>query len=221
MPDPLPGIASVQLLSFTDTLQEISNTFHIAKDGLSDPPDLTTLQQLADELYTWLGTSYLGTMVTNHTFQAIICKQVPDPTGATVIEEAQHVVGAVGTRSSDGSDTVPHSLCGLLQLKTPNASRRFRGHLFLPPCYGSGPLNGDALKTSSTYWTNAGTFAGKLAGGVVGSGSRWTGTHLTDWNLVIYSRAAQLAGQPSIANVSQVVRGPKVRWLRSREIGTV
>lgn len=213
------GLAGVTFLSTAPNGQGISNTFHVSNPGAGSPPDLTELTALGTDLVTWFGTAYRATLGTTSTLVNVTTRQVSDPTTPSVILEAVTVVNGAGSRSVGAGSSVPYSLCGVLSLHTPNASRRSRGHMFLPPCQVSGPLAGNLLNTGDAYYTNAVALAAKFAAGC-GVSPTWTGSHLSNYGLVIYSKTAAKVGAPSVSLCSAATINPSVRWLRSRERGT-
>ena len=103
-------------------------------------------------------------------------------------------------------------------MKTPNASRRFRGHNFLPPIVDVASLSGNVLDPSAAYATAAAAYVAKLQTGCQPSVT-WTGTDLSAWSLCIYSHAAAVLSSPSVAAVQLVTLKSKVSFLRSRERG--
>lgn len=212
------GLARVNFLSTLGSGQAVSNTFYIAKPGADTPPDFDTLGALATDLKAWFQTSYLACLVAQDTFKQITCYQVTDPTDPEIVEESTVTVAAVGTGNA-GPRTTPDSISAIMSLRTPNASRRFRGHLFLPGGWYSGDLNGDVWTISSDTWrTNALALVGKFSDGLLPTVS-WTGDDLPDWNLAVFSKAAAIAGVANVANVNACVFDEKVHWLRSRERG--
>lgn len=211
------GQIAVQFLGHTASGQTTSNSFHIANAAAGSPPDLTELQNVGAQLLTQFSATYRALGVTTWTWDSIITKQVVDPLNPVVYLEAVTNVALAGTRTIAGH-AVPEALCGVVSLKTPNASRRFRGHMFAPPAFNDATLSGNLLDSGNAYWTNLGLFAAELFKGTP-LGSGWTGAQLSHYELVIYSKTAALAAQPSVANVSGVTVKTKASFLRSRERG--
>lgn len=197
--------------------QAVSNTFHIADPGAGSPPGFTDLLALADEVNTWLGTEYRQLMSDQCTHDAVIARQVSDPLNPVIVLEATKTVGVAGTRSSTGNH-IPEAICAVIAEKTPNASRRFRGHMFAPPAVNQAAVNGDNLATTDAYWTALAAYIAKLQAGCQPTVT-WTGTHLASYELSIYSKKAASLGQPNVAAVSLVTPRLKAAWLRSRERG--
>jgi hypothetical protein len=105
-----------------------------------------------------------------------------------------------------------------VSLKTPVASRRFRGHNFLPPIMDVASLSGNNLDTSAAYWTAAAAYVAKLQTGCAPTVT-WTGTNLSAWRLSIYSKKAASLSLPQNADVQLCQLKNKVSFLRSRERG--
>lgn len=213
----LAGLIRLNFSGHLNSLQQTSNTIHISDDGAGSAPDFTELLAVATQAAAQFSTSYRSVAVTSWTFDTITAKQVVPPGDTTVPLEATYSVNLAGTRTVSGDD-LPESLCACLAFKTPNASRRFRGHVLLPPAMDSSAFAGNNLDTGSTYWTNCEAFATELAKGTPG-GAGWTGSALSAYQLVIYSATAQGLSLPSVANVQTLVLRQKASWLRRREQG--
>jgi hypothetical protein len=220
---PLDGLASVQLLSHDGQGQEISNTFFVSDETASAEPSLAELTGIAADFAALAVTPYKALLHTSNTFDLIKVSQVADPTVTPpeVVMAAVHGVGGAGTRTTSTLPVTPKEMTGLLKLTTPNASRRFRGHLFLPAFLDSQAFANDSLDQSSVWWTAANAFRLVLDSGRVDATPRWSGATISKYSLVCFSRAAAKLGQASVANVSQTSLSTKVRWLRSRNKGTV
>jgi hypothetical protein len=213
------GLAQAQILSTLVDGQRVSNTFYLSHAGAGAPPDLPALTQLGTDLNAWLGTQYIGVLPTNATFDSITVRQVANPTSPTIVLESTHLNGSNGTRAVASGDATPKSLCALIKLRTPNASRNFRGHLFMPPIQISVGLAGNVFIAGSAYISAIDALVTKLAAGALASPT-WTGTELSNYGLVIYSKTLALRALPSVALCNQVAHDLRVRWLRSRERGT-
>ena len=213
------GLAKVTFSSTLASNQQVSNTFYVGKASLGSPPDLTTLGNLASDLQTWFSTTYRAILDTSAKWDSITVYQVPDPTAPAVPLEYQLAVALAGTRTPAGS-IGPGSLCGVIQLKTPNASRRFRGHLFAPPSLNGGDVgSGDKINLASGYGLQLSNLAAKFAAGA-GTSPTWTGTTLASWTLSIYSKRAASLGLASVAICNTAVADGRWHWLRSRERGS-
>lgn len=214
----LNGLCAVTFLGHAGNGQVSSNTFHISHEGAGAPPDEPTLMALAAELQTAFAASYVGLGTTDWTWDQIVTKQVSDGTSADVLLEGAKVVNLPGAITNAGP-YIPYGLCGCLSFKTAAASRRFRGHLLLPPCKVAAAVDGNILKTTGDYWMNMGALATAFALGTVG-GAGWAGAHLADYKLAVFSRTAARLSVPSVANATAVIRKPTVSFLRRRERGT-
>ena len=219
----LAGLISLQLVSHIDNGQQISNTIHVSDETAGSPPDLTHLQGVVEEFAALAVTPYKNLLTTADTFDTIIGKQVADPLSVPpdVVLEYQHTVGGAGTRTFPAANRGPDQLCGLVGFYTPNASRRFRGHNFMPPLHDNTQLQGEALSPTGSYYIAMGGWVTFLQTGLVNATTRWTGSHLGAYSIVIYSKRAAQTGQPSVANCSAILRSTQTRWLRSRARGTI
>jgi hypothetical protein len=213
----IDGLIKVNFLSHLSDAQVVSNTFHIVNPGAGAPPDETELLNVATEAAAQFATSYKSLHVVSSFWDVVVCKQVSDGLAADVLLEATYAVAAAGTRTETGS-YIPNGICGVASIKTPNASRRFRGHLMLPPCRTAGSVDGNVLNSSNAYTTAANAFIADLNDGTVGGGG-WSGASLGDYNLCIFSRTAALASDPPVANAQTVILRPKASFLRRRERG--
>jgi hypothetical protein len=210
-------IAEIQCLAHTDLGQTISNTYHVSRPSGS-APDLATLQGLADDWVTYFSATYRATLATQFVWDSIIARQVVDPTSVDIRLEATHITNLAGTRGSV-THGVPASICALVSMKSPIASRRARAHVFMAPAYNAADLNGDNFLGAASYLTNIDAYVAKLATGC-SPVPTWTGSTLSGWYLAQYSRAAALQSLAHAYACTAVVRSAKVRWLRSRERGT-
>lgn len=213
----LDGLARITMLGHSASNQVSSNTVHISNDGAGAPPDFNELADLAEQWADQFDTTYRGMGHTTWTWDQVVAKQVIPPGDTTVALEAAFAVAAAGTRTG-ASPYLPEAICGCLALKTPNASRRFRGHILLPPALVQTSVSGNNFNPSEPYWTAMGALGTELAKGTPG-GSGWTGSALANYNLVVYSSTAQGLSLPSVANVQTLVPRAKVSWLRRREQG--
>lgn len=213
----LAGLASLQLLGHNAQGQTTSNTLHVSNDGAGSAPDFNALLQLATDFATEFATVYRALSPASWTWDAVVAKQVVPPADTTVPLEATHNVALAGTHTLAGIG-VPQAVCVVVAFKTPNASRRFRGHNMLPPLADGGAIDGNNLASSSTWKTAALAYVAELTKGTP-TGGGWTGSELSNYGLVIYSRAAQAQSLPSVANVQLVVLRDKIAWLRRREQG--
>jgi hypothetical protein len=214
----LNGLVTVNFLSHLSDAQAVSNTFHLSNQGAGSPPDEAHLEALASQLHDQFAVTYRALHVVSSVWDTITCTQVSDGLANDVLLQATFAVAQQGTRTESGT-YVPNGLCGVASLKTPNASRRFRGHLMLPPCRTAGSVDGNALNPTNAYYTAAAAFAAEMAKGSP-TGAGWTGSELGDYFLAIFSKTAALNGDPAVANVQTVIIRPKASFLRRRERGS-
>jgi len=212
------GLAKINIIAGPDTGQLSSNTFYLSHAGAGSPPDLTELTGLVNDLNTWINSTYRAIFPSTRFLQSISAEQVSDPTAPVVQEKYLLTVHQAGTRAPTGT-SVPESLCAVIRLRTPNASRNFRGHNFMPPMTTYASLSGNLLNTSDSYYTSILAYVAKLAAGASPSPS-WTGSTLSNYGLVIYSKTLAKLAQPSVALCNAVVIDGLVHFLRSRERGT-
>lgn len=210
-------VVSVNFHSQTDLGQDISNTIHLTRAGGS-APSLADLTTLATDVTTYFSATYRATMANQFTWLSTTVKQVVDPTTVDNPLEYVNPVNLAGTRGAITHNS-PASLCALIQLKTPVASRRARGHIFLAPSYAQNEMNGDVYNGAAGYAVGVIAFAAKLATGCSPTPT-WTGTGLSTWYLGCYSKRAAQLGVPHAFACTAAVWSPQVRFLRSRERGT-
>lgn len=211
------GLIAVNIRSHEADLQQTSNTFHIFNPSAGAPPDVTELTTVATQLVTQFATLYRAMIVTTGTLDEIVCKSVNLPGGSDIPGEATATVNAAGTRTIAGT-ALPKALSGLIALRVPAATRRFRGHMFMPPIFNSGGVAGNNLDTSNAYYTAVVAYAAELAKGTP-TGSGWTGSSLSHYQLVVYSPTQAAAALPYTGLVQTAVVRLHVSFLRSRERG--
>lgn len=218
MANALNGAARVNFLSIAANGQAISNSFHLWDSGAGSSPDYAELAGLATDIQTYLAAAYEDTLTTGDTLSKITCYQVADPSAPEPVLEAAVFPNHVGTLSPSPR-TTPMSVAGCIQLKTPVASKRYRGHMLIAGAPANSDLSANKFATGSAWWPKAVAWAAKLATGCAPTPS-WTGSHLSTYELSIYSKVAQLAGDPGFAPCTAVIVDPLVHWLRSRERGS-
>lgn len=212
------GSALLQIQSHLASGQAIRNSLHVVHASAGSPPDYTELLQLADDFWSYVGTEYRAMLPTGGTVDQILAKQVNDPTAPAVLIEAAFPVAEAGTLATS-NEGAPEQACALLSLKTPNASRRFRGHMFMPPPLMARQQDGQIWDAAATYFTGVVAYAAKLQDGA-GPTPSWTGSVLHNYILNIFSLAAATDAVAPFAEVQTVSASPAVRWLRSRGRGT-
>jgi len=220
---PLNGLIRVNLIGTALSNQQVANTFYVGELSSNSAPSYDKLQGVAEDLYTWLGTQYRATIHDATTFNRIECHQVADPTVVPPELTLKYVktVDLPGTRAQSGSTITAQQECALLAFATGIASRKFRGHNFLPPALDIAALNGANWSSTSTYWLSCVQYKARIEAGIEGASSRWTGPELGNWVLVQYSRKARLDGQAWVQTTQAVTLSPEIRWLRSRSKGTI
>jgi hypothetical protein len=211
------GMVRVNFLSTLHSGQAVSNTFYLHDDGAGSPPAFDDMVTLANDLDAWFEAFYCALLQEDDLFKSITVYQVADPTAPEPVLEATNHVNSPGTNGA-GPRGTPDSIAALLSFKTPNASRRYRGHIFLPGTPDPSDLNGYVYVPTGGWKDARQALALSFAAGII-TDITWTGDKLPDYNLVIFSKTAALAGGSPVANVSAVVRDDRVHWLRSRERG--
>lgn len=211
------GLARISILSFDISGQAVSNSFYVVDPGAGSPPNDGELAGLLTDLSAWFDTTYLALLWTGSTLDSWSAKQVVAPGGSDVPIEHVLSINAAGTAGSAGSTLLPEPICPVVSLKTGFASRRARGHMFLPPALKSGSTDRQTFQTG-TWWTAVQAYTAKLAAGC-GSSPSWTGTHLSNYNLCVYSKTADAAAETAIFACTTAVTGTKVHYLRSRAKG--
>lgn len=212
------GVASLQLQSHIASGQAVRNTVHVWDSGLGAPPTYAQLLALATDFWAYVGTTYKACLATTGTVDQVIAKTVADPTDPGVNIEAAYTVNAAGTLALS-NEVAPSEACAILSLKTQNASRRFRGHLFMPPAQMARQLQGEVWDTSGSYYTAVAAFAAKLDDGC-GPSPSWTGSTLSGYELQIYSNKAASLSLASLSPCTTIAAPSRVHWLRSRGRGT-
>ena len=220
---PLDGLAQVQFQSQAANFQEISNSWYLTKRSAGSPPDLATLNALAIDLVAYLKTTYLGMLMNSSTLQWVRVRQVKDPSvpGGDTIQEAAAFVGLPGVRTPGTAIGIPQEACTVIQFQSPFASRRFRGHNFMPPIALATELAGENVDSSKPYYVAVQAYVTQLGHGIDGAPTRWTGTELPGYSLACYSHRAQVLSLPSVAEVTNIGAPLRVHWLRSRNKGTI
>jgi len=215
---PLSDIVRVQFKSLVSPIsQTCLNTFHIGKAG-SGIPSLATMTALATELQTAFTSTYRGMLRTADSWQSIIVSQIADPLDPDPEVRFEKTVNLAGTRTNPAT-TVPDAICAVASLRSPLASRRYRGHLFLPPSLDQASIAGQAFLTSNAYFLAAQALVATFATGV-GPSQTWAGTNLSTWQLVLYSKRDRLDTGTYQTAVSAVTLSSTIHWLRSRQRGT-
>jgi|SRR5215471_431678 len=219
---PINGLASVNILASDPVGQTTSNTFHVVNESSSDPPDLAHLKGIADDLTTMVTNTWPLMLVVGSSLNSITVRQVRDVTVTPKedVLEFSKALGNAGARTVTGNQ-LPRQVCALMQFRSVVASRRFRSHNFLVPCFSEAAVNGDVFAGGSeSYWSNINGWKSNLATGLADAPTRWSGTTISQYSLCNFSNKAQSFHLPSVALTSALIISPKVRWLRSRNKGT-
>lgn len=172
--------------------------------GIGTEPDP---QDVADGVWSLLGTAFLGTLPTDVTCDDLVVTEQVLPPAIGV--QAAHHVGAVGTGFT-ASNELPKAMVPLVNLHSGAVSRSARGHLFL--C-----SSGKSSTLTAGTWTSAAqtiynTFAALLDNsftiGTIGA---------TDVHPCVYSRTRHQRGtDPHNFQVVAATLKIQPTWLRSR-----
>jgi len=219
---PLKGLIECQFLSVAADGQAISNTFHVTNASTGSAPDLSELAGVAVDLKAWCATQYEAMLQPDSTFQYINTKQVRDPqvSPPELVQIHNEYLGVPGTGTPGPSQHMPQEMCAIIRKSTSTASRRFRGHMFMPPGKDGTQVNNESWSQTGQYWLACDAFRAKLSAGVRNAASPWTGSHLASYVICVYSRRAAQLGQPSVGELSGLQTQLKIHWLRSRKRGT-
>jgi hypothetical protein len=193
--------------------RDIANVFHVKADPIL-LADERSADDVADDVWSWLGTAYKAVLATEGTVLTVtVVEDVLDPV-VTLPATAQKVVNEAGTLSTPNN--LPVELTMHMKFTTGVPLRGAVGGMFLPPPLASTFLSSDGLSflTSGAYWTAAGTLASTLL-----SGHDWnaTTTPAGHESLIVYSRTRRQRGETNyFFDVNAAVRNPLPTWLRSR-----
>jgi len=210
-------LVRVQLLGLTSDGQAVSNTWHFRTDEAT--PNLAKLQGFVDGFITSEEEdNYLALMPTVDRLQRVTASQVVIPlTGDDVPIEASSFPDHTGTGGTGPFD-LPDEACCLLSLHTGFASRRARGHNFLPP-----PREKAMLATEGGVWKSTNYFA-RCQDFSNGIDANWLeGTehaaYVEGMDLCVFSRTAAMANAEVDQYAFKVTNTSvhnHVHWLRSR-----
>jgi hypothetical protein len=214
----LADLMSVTFLATGDDDQAIRNTFHV-HNATDDISDQATLAGTAVDVYDYFKTTYRAMLTDGMTFEGVSVSQVVNPADPGEYLTQQHLEPVAGTRTG-GSTTCPQEICAVLSEATPVSSRRFRGHMFLPPARLIAALSGSGFATGNAYWTAVSNFRSTFEDGMTGTAT-WTGTYLSHAELVCYSQRAATVGSDIVwVGIGSVSVRNRAHWLRSRGRGT-
>lgn len=166
-----------------------------------------SLHDLLEGAHDWLWTNWMACLHPAYSGDALRCYRIDDPT--LVGEKAESGVGTL-TIPAGSHEWLPKEAALVLTLRTARGGRRYRGRMFIPsPRLGVYLLDNTNWDSSTSYWTNVGTFASAIA-----SGHDYThGTELTPAHLSarVWSRVAG-----TTEDVTSTLRRAQIHWLRSR-----
>ena len=210
-------LAGVRITSELQDGQLVVNTFHFRVDETL--PNEAKLQGFVDG---WSGSDasddYLGTAPVYSTLRRVDAFQVVVPlSGSDVPIEVSAFPDDAFTGGS-GTLNLPDQACALLRLHTGFASRRARGHNFLPPSQKADQLDGSRHWASGGYLGNCQNFAATVA-------DQWlTGqehpAYVEGMDLCVFSHVAAMedAATDDLAfRVTSLTVDTHVHWLRSRQ----
>lgn len=208
-------IYRASFISSKATLQVV-NTLHVLTGSTLAPQSGDYLPtELADDLYTALGTAYRAHLPDGYTWEKISVTTITDPNEpAQVPTVGEHQVGLLGNRALADTD-LPPTLCGHVTWLTGLAGRSFRGRMFMPPIETKGAISADLIGDLVPYSTTLRTFAALVQTGNDAPGgaypARWAGQ---DSEFVVYSPTRhKQAADPAAA--------PIIAWRYTREISSL
>lgn len=129
--------------------EQIVNVFHCL-DTAELSPDLLDASNLADAVYSWVGTEYRNLLTSQDTWDEI---KVTSAVGVGDVP-TQHVrpVGLPGTYAGV-DDKLPRELCVWAKASTNTPLRSARGGMFLPP-----PRSASLLASGQLWATGVGGY---------------------------------------------------------------
>jgi len=171
-----------------------------------------SVQNVVDEVDTWLTTAYRGLLQTNATLNALRCFHIPAVYGddSDVVTKLKGVAGTLAA----GDGKMGREITLTLTLRSSHTTRRSQGRLSLPSPENSATLDSAGKWAAGvSYWINAATFGDALLAG------RDIGLAGVDGHLStrIYSRSDHKEGDSDPTyDVTSYLRQPRPRWLRRR-----
>jgi hypothetical protein len=211
-------IATLQFQAHLSDGQAIRNTLHFRRNPTAGSVDATWLADwLAASGTTSLVTAYRAILRSTDRLDGMLARATRDPSNpGDERDESFSEIDLAGTRTP-ASTAGPDELTTLLKVNGDLAGRRYRGRLWLPPPLdGAATSGGEYIVTSTTYWTNVGAFLTELGKTLYTAGAGHYSGAWNDVDMVVFSRAARLAGDTYYARVPSVGRSTKLHWLRSR-----
>lgn len=217
----VPPIGNTLLLQFQSHLPDIAvvrNSFHVRRNETAGDVDEAFLVSLLNADGTDnLVDAYRAMLTSNMEFDGVFVRQVQDPLNPSDPKlEHYRPIGLPGLRTP-GSPGSPMEACAIASLHSDTASRRFRGHVFLPPAIDSSQLGGSHWTLTGSYSVAIATFLAELFHTMEPSGGAHYDGAWNDVDLVVYSRKARsLDADQFYAQVQSASNNRKVHWLRSR-----
>lgn len=201
--------------SFTG--QAYRNTLHFYTHDSADPVTFDVLKACANSAaVSDLIGAYKQLLTSGARLDAVLFRQPRDPLHPTDLP-AEYLleVDEAGTRTADGD--LPAEYCAILRGETDTASRRARGHLFLPPALDKASLatHGD-FGDASVYYSACVGLIDQLLGWLFTAGGSHVGGAANDFDLATYSRRARAADEPYLFRWTGMRVPHRAHWLRSR-----
>ncbi len=155
----------VSLLARASNGAELVNVIHV-KDDAPTSGDLFAAAGMADEIATWLATTWKGTHIPGTRCETITVREVVKEWLGETPSGAVHTVDAPGTLGVTRDGKLDYSLCIRGAVHTDVPKRYARGGIFFGPSLHSGDLDGTGhWLTSSAYYTACNAFKGALLAG--------------------------------------------------------
>lgn len=193
----------------------VVNTIHYDDHDATLPwPEKSgTMQALADRLRDTVLTPYKAMFTNAWQIQPVVVTEEIDPLNPDAPrDQVSSGTAGVGTLATV-PQLLPIECCAVVQLRTANIGRSFRGRMFLPPGWSEGDQDNGVWAAGSLYLIRAQALVSAipLAPDLV-SGASSTSCHWT-----VYSRTRRARDlNPYANNVTSATLTPKVRFLRSR-----
>src|SRR5712691_4255697 len=176
----------------------MSNTYHLFAHDAADPVTFDVLKALGDSGWmSGLIDAYVTLLSSSATLDAVVLRQPHDPQDPTAIPAEFGVdVETDGSRTANGS--LPAPLCALLVGHADSASRRARGHVFLPPSLDGADISDQGV------WKGSGDYNGgrtavniELNKLLFTAGGGHAGGAANDFDLCTYSVKARTVNAPN------------------------
>jgi len=180
---------------------DIVNVIHLEKDG-------DDAEGALDVFNDHLHDAYLAMLHDQSTLIDVTATQVPEFSTDVPTAQAVRVYGDLGTAPYSDQGKCSPAICLLGQLKTAKRGRRYRGRIWLPPCYSAAELGDDGSFTTggSSYFGKCDAFMTALA----------PFSH-DGWESVVYSRANVAIDAEATETITGYLLPNHQHWLRSRQ----